>query len=154
ALHWACVSVDKPRPSARYGHTANLIGSLFVVFGGQLGDNFFDDTWSFDIRGEKAAWSLIEPKDGISPPARTGHVSVTFEETIYIIGGTDGQYHYDDTWCFDLQAKQWTELKCTGISPAPREGYACALVGDTIYIFGGRGVDGKGLDGLSALKIS
>lgn len=72
----------------------------------------------------------------------------------YSFGGTDGQYHYNDTWAFDLLTRKWTELKCIGFIPSPREGHAAAVVDDVIYVFGGRGVDGKDLGDLAAFKIS
>jgi Galactose oxidase, central domain len=68
-------------------------------------------------------------------------------------GGPDGQYHYNDTWLFDISTRQWTELQCTGYIPSPREGHAAALVGDIMYIFGGRGVDGADLSDLTAINL-
>lgn len=69
-------------------------------------------------------------------------------------GGTDGQYHYNDTWAYDVNTRRWTELQCIGFIPSPREGHAAAVVDDVIYIFGGRGVDGKDLGDLAAFKLS
>jgi hypothetical protein len=69
-------------------------------------------------------------------------------------GGTDGQYHYNDTWCFDTSTGTWSDLTCIGFIPLPREGHAAALVDDVMYVFGGRGVDGKDLGDLAAFKIS
>lgn len=69
-------------------------------------------------------------------------------------GGTDGKFHYNDTWVFDVATRIWTELTCIGFIPAAREGHAAALVDDVIYVFGGRGVDGKDLNDLAAFKIS
>lgn len=69
-------------------------------------------------------------------------------------GGTDGQYHYNDTWSFDVNTRIWKELTCIGFIPVPREGHAAALVDDVIYVFGGRGVDGQDLGDLAAYKIS
>lgn len=69
-------------------------------------------------------------------------------------GGTDGQYHYNDTWVYDVNTGRWTELQCIGFIPSPREGHAAAVVDDVIYIFGGRGVDGKDLGDLAAFKLS
>lgn len=69
-------------------------------------------------------------------------------------GGTDGAFHYNDTWCFDMQTRIWTELTCIGFIPVPREGHSAALVGDVMYVFGGRGVDGKDLGDLGSFKIS
>lgn len=69
-------------------------------------------------------------------------------------GGTDGSYHYNDTWAFDVNSRTWQELTCIGYIPVPREGHAAALVDDVIYVFGGRGVDGKDLGDLAAFKIT
>jgi Galactose oxidase, central domain len=69
-------------------------------------------------------------------------------------GGTDGQYHYNDTWCYDTNTSTWTELSCIGYIPVPREGHAATLVDDVMYILGGRGVDGQDLEDLAAFKIS
>lgn len=69
-------------------------------------------------------------------------------------GGTDGQYHYNDTWAYDVNTRRWSELQCIGFIPSPREGHAAAVVDDVIYIFGGRGVDGKDLGDLAAFKLS
>jgi len=69
-------------------------------------------------------------------------------------GGTDGQYHYNDTWAFDLNTRVWSELNCIGFIPSPREGHSASIVDDVIYVFGGRGVDGKDLGDLAAFKLS
>ena len=69
-------------------------------------------------------------------------------------GGTDCQYHYNDTWVFDTTTRTWQELNCIGFIPSPREGHAASIVDDVIYVFGGRGVDGKDLGDLGAFKIS
>lgn len=74
--------------------------------------------------------------------------------TVIRFGGTDGQFHYNDTWVFDVATRQWKELQCIGFIPSPREGHASALVDDVMYIFGGRGIDGKDLGDLAAFKIS
>ena len=72
----------------------------------------------------------------------------------YSFGGTDHQYHYNDTWAFDTTTKAWCELPCSGYIPAPREGHAAALVDDIMYVFGGRGVNGANIGQLAAFRIS
>lgn len=69
-------------------------------------------------------------------------------------GGTDSQYHYNDTWTYDTAVRAWAELHCIGFIPSPREGHSAALVDDVVYVYGGRGVDGKDLGDLGAFKIS
>lgn len=87
------------------------------------------------------------------PLCRTGHACISYGDQLYVFGGTDGQYHYNDTWCFDPPTRVWSELKCIGFIPVPREGHSAALVDDVMYIFGGRGVDGKDLGDLTGFKI-
>lgn len=147
--------VDNPGPVGRYGHTVSIVGSRFYIFGGQVDGEFMQDFWAFDLNSLKGTpkWQRIEPP-GESPARRTGHASVTYKDKIYIFGGTDGQYHYNDTWCYDATANTWKELSCIGYIPVTREGHAACLVDDVMYIFGGRGVDGKELGDLASLKLS
>lgn len=76
------------------------------------------------------------------------------EHKLYIFGGTDGAFHYNDTWCFDLATRTWSELQCIGYVPVAREGCAASLVDGVMYVFGGRDVNGKDLGDLAAFKIS
>ncbi len=69
-------------------------------------------------------------------------------------GGTDGAFHYNDTWQYDVPTRTWTELQCIGYIPVPREGHSAALVDDVMYVFGGRDVNGKDLGDLTAFKIT
>ncbi|KZV91323.1 hypothetical protein EXIGLDRAFT_615741 [Exidia glandulosa HHB12029] len=155
---WTKVTTPDPTPVGRYGHAVTMVGTKFYVFGGQADLEFLNDLWAFDLSSLRASaptWDLVWPAQGNEPPPRrTGHVCVTHQEKIYVFGGTDGKFHYNDTWVFDVTTRMWSELTCIGFIPAAREGHAAALVDDVIYIFGGRGVDGKDLNDLAAFKIS
>ncbi|WFD33963.1 hypothetical protein MCUN1_000791 [Malassezia cuniculi] len=144
-----------PGPAGRYGHTLSIIGSNLLMFGGQVESTFFDELWLFDLNTLKTTpvWQLISV-NGPRPARRTGHTCVTYQDRLYLFGGTDGNYHYNDTWCFDLVSRTWTELKCIGYIPVPREGHAACLIDDIMYVFGGRGVDGSDLGDLASFKIS
>ncbi|KAF9566136.1 hypothetical protein CPC08DRAFT_720114 [Agrocybe pediades] len=142
---------NAPAPMGRYGHAVTMIGTKLFVFGGHGGEDgrVLNDLWSFDLQSIKsnaagARWELWEPASPDRPAPRTGHV----------FGGTDKDYHYNDTWSFSLTTRKWTELSCIGYTPAPRESHAAAIVGNVIYIFGGRGVNGQDLGDLAAFKIS
>lgn len=153
---WTRVGVQGPSPVGRYGHAVTMVGSKLFVFGGQVDGQFLNDLWAFDLNSlrSKATWELYEPTSGPKPAHRTGHVCITYGDRVLVFGGTDGQYHYNDTWEFNLATRRWTELQCIGYTPAPREGHAAALVDDVMYVFGGRGVDGKDLGDLAAFKIT
>ncbi|GAA5841877.1 hypothetical protein JCM11251_005408 [Rhodosporidiobolus azoricus] len=156
---WTRVKTLGRAPEGRYGHAAAMVGSRFFVFGGQTDDGGFrNDLGWFDLQKLKAGqprWSFVDyAPNQVVPPPRTGHTCVTHGDSLYIFGGTDGSYHYNDTWQYDLTTGQWTELACIGYIPVPREGHAATLVDDVMYVFGGRGVDGKDLEDLAAFKIS
>ncbi|EMD41957.1 hypothetical protein CERSUDRAFT_110507 [Gelatoporia subvermispora B] len=154
---WTRVTTSGPAPVGRYGHAVTMVGSKFYMFGGQVDGDFLNDLWAFDLNTlrSKATWEPVEPAEGSPRPAqRTGHICVTHGDKIYLFGGTDCQYHYNDTWVFDTITRVWSELTCIGFIPSPREGHAASLVDDVIYVFGGRGVDGKDLGDLGAFKIS
>ncbi|KLO08605.1 galactose oxidase [Schizopora paradoxa] len=148
---------DSATPKGRYGHTLSAVGPMLYVFGGQREGTFFNDMWSFDLRSLRdyktnpLRWELVHEDGAIKVPARrTGHVSVSDGDKIYIFGGTDGQYHYNDTWMFCTSTRTWTELSCIGYIPSAREGHAAAAANGRMYIFGGRGVNGEDLADLAA----
>ncbi|KZT18428.1 galactose oxidase [Neolentinus lepideus HHB14362 ss-1] len=153
---WTRVGVQGPSPVGRYGHAVTMVSSKFFVFGGQVDGQFLNDLWAFDLNSlrAKATWELFEPSSGPKPARQTGHVCINYGDRVIVFGGTDGQYHYNDTWEFNLATHKWTELQYIGYTPAPQEGHAAALVDNVMYIFGGRGVDGKDLGDLAAFKIT
>lgn len=61
---------------------------------------------------------------------------------------------FNDVWCYEFRANQWTQIDCVGFIPTPREGHAAALVNDVMYIFGGRTDEGVDLGDLAAFRIS
>ncbi|VBB88375.1 Conserved hypothetical protein [Yarrowia lipolytica] len=156
-LKWTVANPKGSRPAGRYGHSLSTVGSKLFVFGGQLDDYFFDDLVCFDLtklRSPECRWTTIEPADGVSPPPRTNHTVVTYQDKLYMYGGTDGQLWYSDTWCFDPVTNLWTQLNCSGFIPTPSEGHAATVVNDIMYVFGGRSSKGDDLGVLSALKLS
>ncbi|KZT52545.1 hypothetical protein CALCODRAFT_487056 [Calocera cornea HHB12733] len=176
---WHRVQTSGAGPSGRYGHSVALCDSKFLVFGGQVDGKFMGDLWSFDLNTLKTGpqWECLflpppssDPLNptngkekgpisdgpygqGAGPAPRTGHCMAVHGGKVYVFGGTDGGFHYNDVWAFDVRTRRWDELKTIGYIPSPREGHACALVDDVMYVFGGRGVNGRDLDDLAAFKI-
>ncbi|KAJ8105304.1 hypothetical protein OPT61_g10260 [Boeremia exigua] len=162
--HWSRALPQGPRPTGRYGHTLNILGSKIYIFGGQVEGFFFNDLVAFDLNSLQSSasrWEVLLPntKDqasphGRSPPARTNHSVVTWQDRLYLFGGTDGVTWFNDVWTYDPRSNSWTELDCIGYIPVAREGHSAALVNDTMYIFGGRTQEGVDLGDLAAFRIS
>ncbi|KAL8838292.1 MAG: hypothetical protein Q9170_002189 [Blastenia crenularia] len=152
------------RPAGRYGHTLNILGSKIYVFGGQVEGCFFNDLWAFDLNALQNAnskWEMLIPNsldggppEGQIPPARTNHSTITWNDKLYLFGGTNGTQWFNDVWAYDARQLTWTQLDCIGYIPTQREGHSAALVNDVMYIFGGRTEDGTDLGDLAAFKIT
>lgn len=142
----------------------NILGSKLYVFGGQVEGFFFNDLIAFDLnqlQNPANKWEVLIPNSheggppaGQIPPARTNHTIVSFNDKLFLFGGTNGVQWFNDVWSYDHIANSWTEIDCVGFIPAPREGHASALVSDVMYVFGGRTDEGMDLGDLSAFRIS
>ncbi|KAH8590221.1 hypothetical protein B0O99DRAFT_691663 [Bisporella sp. PMI_857] len=161
---WSRAVPAGPRPSGRYGHSLNILGSKIYVFGGQVEGYFMNDLVAFDLNQLQVPtnrWEMLirnsddgGPSPGEVPPARTNHSVVTYNEKLYLFGGTNGFQWFNDVWCYDPLDNTWTVLDCIGYIPASREGHAAAIVNDVMYIFGGRTEEGADLGDLAAFRIS
>ncbi|EAA36526.3 hypothetical protein GE21DRAFT_2107 [Neurospora crassa] len=161
---WSRALPGGPRPAGRYGHTLNILGSKIYVFGGQVEGYFMNDLAAFDLNQLQMPsnrWEMLiattEPgttPQGNVPPARTNHSMVTFNDKMYLFGGTNGFQWFNDVWCYDPSTNAWTMLECIGYIPVPREGHAAAIVDDVMYIFGGRTEEGADLGDLAAFRIT
>lgn len=90
-------------PSARYLHTANFIDGLMLLFGGNTynGSMKTDSTkcyshefLMYDVFCDNWITSSV-PSMFYSDLARFGHSAVTFEDSLYIYGGFNGQMMND-----------------------------------------------------------
>lgn len=107
---------------------------------------------SLPIVTQNPRWDIIEPQTE-SPPARSGHSAAVHDGKIYIFGGADADYFYNDIWCFDTRALTWTPIPASGYLPTGRHGHSCTLVDGVLYIFGGNSPDGTELNDAYAFKI-
>ncbi|EEY15640.1 kelch repeat-containing protein [Verticillium alfalfae VaMs.102] len=161
---WSRALPSGPRPSGRYGHSLNILGSKIYVFGGQVEGYFMNDLSAFDLNQLQMPnnrWELLiqnsdsgGPPPGQIPPARTNHSVITYNDKMYLFGGTNGYQWFNDVWCYDPALNEWSQMDCIGYIPVPREGHAATVVDDVMYIFGGRTEEGADLGDLAAFRIT
>jgi len=82
------------RPTGRYGHSLNILGSKIFIFGGQVEGYFMNDLAAFDLNQLQMPnnrWEMLiptsdsgSPSQGKLPPARTNHSVVTFNDKLYL----------------------------------------------------------------------
>ncbi|CAG8478565.1 1426_t:CDS:10 [Diversispora eburnea] len=155
--HWSKILIPITTSAGRYGHSANMIGNVMYIFGGQNERGiYFNDLITFDLKEPKTndlGWKFVVPINE-PPSVRAGHSVCSYQDNLYVFGGTDGIKCYNDLWCYDTKNNFWTEIICECATPIPRESHRASLIDDVFYIFGGRTIEGKELSDLAAFKLN
>ncbi|MCG8418013.1 MAG: hypothetical protein MJE77_08740 [Proteobacteria bacterium] len=135
---WTEVTPTNFSPSARWNHamTYDAARGHIVLFGGSDANGAKqNDTWQW--MGTR--WTQTA-RDGVLPPARSGH-AMAYDEVrhwIVLFGGNGANgAKYGDTWIWD--GAEWIELFPPGPVPAARAGHAMSYdaARDRIVLFGG-----------------
>ena len=153
ARAWAEVATAGDKPEAKGNHSASLVGSFVVVFGGELakGRRNVADVHVLDLN--TLTWAAVEAA-GKAPAARSSHTAAAYlDRFILIFGGGNVSNCFNDVHVLDLHDMSWSKPECSGAAPAPRAGHSCALVGSLLYILGG-GDNTGGCSGLACLDVS
>ncbi|KAI8977696.1 hypothetical protein BDF20DRAFT_581865 [Mycotypha africana] len=125
------------------------------IWGGQQDGHYFNDLFFFNTStfNHTPRWEQVIYASSECPQPRSGHISVIFENKLYIFGGTNGRHLFNDIWSFDLHSRVWTRIEADGFIPIARESCAAAMSDDVIYIIGGKAENGVELNDLCAYKI-
>ncbi|KAG0259273.1 Negative regulator of mitotic exit, partial [Linnemannia exigua] len=143
-------------PAPRHSHAACVIGTTLYIFGGQFNGYYLSDIACFDMKSLNTSnprWNRLEPASEL-PPARAGHCAAAHDGKVYIFGGADDQFFYNDIWCYDPQTNKWEAVPAFGVLPTSRQGHASSVVDDTMYIYGGMNHEDQLLGDLSAFKFN
>ncbi|KAF8975104.1 Negative regulator of mitotic exit [Entomortierella lignicola] len=153
---WNKPLIQTMQPAPRHSHAACIIGTVMYIIGGQYSGYYLNDISSFDMKslnGKHPKWSILEPKSSL-PPARAGHCAAAYEGKLYIFGGADDKYYYNDIWCYDPQTNKWEAVSAFGTLPASRQGHTATVIGDTMYVYGGMNFEDQLLGDLCAFKFT
>ena len=87
--HWSRALPAGPRPSGRYGHSLNILGSKIFIFGGQVEGYFMNDLSAFDLNQLQMPnnrWEILQAGDtsAKTPAARTNHSMITYNDKMYL----------------------------------------------------------------------
>ncbi|KAG0045353.1 Negative regulator of mitotic exit [Gryganskiella cystojenkinii] len=160
-LHTARKQWNKPLiqtllPAPRHSHAACMVNTVMYVFGGQLSGFYMNDIASFDaktLNGKRPVWTQLDPKSDL-PPARAGHCAASFDGKVYIFGGADNKYYYNDIWCYNPETDRWSSIAAFGTLPDSRQGHTTVVIDDTMYVFGGMNNEDRLLGDLWAFNFT
>uniref|UniRef100_A0A2P2I7Q2 Kelch domain-containing protein 10 n=2 Tax=Hirondellea gigas TaxID=1518452 RepID=A0A2P2I7Q2_9CRUS len=127
-------------PMARYRHEVLLHNGELVVFGGGQKDVTapLDTLAAFDIVTRKWRYihTFVDPFTQSYPKPRKCHVTVRYQDYVYIHGGCDEYHSFGDMWRMSLSTYVWQELPHGATSP--RHFHSAAVNQDgCLYMHGG-----------------
>lgn len=141
-MSWRLVSSperDKPspsgrdvRPKARGYHTANMVGSKLIIYGGSDGGECFNDVWVYDV--DTQAWRPV------SIPVtfrRLSHTATIVGSYLFVIGGHDGNEYSNEVLLLNLVTMSWDRRKVYGLPPSGRGYHGTVLYDSRLFVIGG-----------------
>ncbi|KAK0731437.1 conjugation with cellular fusion protein [Lasiosphaeris hirsuta] len=128
----ATVNGKDTRPKARGYHTANMVGSKLIIYGGSDGGECFNDVWVYDV--ETHVWKAV------SIPVtfrRLSHTATIVGSYLFVVGGHDGNEYSNDILLLNLVTMSWDKRKVYGLPPSGRGYHGTVLYDSRLLMIGG-----------------
>lgn len=122
----------EPRPKARGYHTANMVSSNLIVFGGSDGGECFNDVWVYDV--EAQSWKCAS-----MPVAyrRLSHTATIVGSYLFVVGGHDGSEYSSEVLLLNLVTMMWDKKEIYGLPPSGRGYHGAVLYDSRLFVIGG-----------------
>lgn len=120
------------RPKARGYHTANMVGSKLIIYGGSDGGECFNDVWVYDV--ETHAWKTVNIPVTYR---RLSHTATIVGSYLFVIGGHDGNEYSDDVLLLNLVTMTWDKRRVYGVPPSGRGYHGTVLHDSRLLMIGG-----------------
>ncbi|CAK7274309.1 hypothetical protein SEPCBS119000_006102 [Sporothrix epigloea] len=124
--------LNQARPKARGYHTANIVGTKLIIFGGSDGGECFNDVWVYDV--ETHLWRAV------SMPVthrRLSHTATIVGSYLFVIGGHDGTEYSNEVLLLNLVTMLWDRRKVYGLPPSGRGYHSTVLYDSRLLLIGG-----------------
>ena len=128
--------VKKPPALTSVSMAYDELSDHIVLFGGYDGTKYINETWSYNYTSNN--WTNMKPVN--APSARYGHAMEydSNHDQIILFGGSDGTKNLNDTWAYDYDNNNWTNISPV-IGPSPRRASMITYdsQSDLMILFGG-----------------
>lgn len=124
--------------TSRSGHTATLLGTDLVVFGGVKGRKFLNSISVLDTTAW--SWEGTVKATGVAPQPRSYHSAVAISDTkLVVFGGNNADKSFNTIHVLEKNGKKfhWSHPNASGTLPSPRTGHSMVLRNGMIVVFGG-----------------
>ncbi|KAG7502380.1 ileal sodium/bile acid cotransporter [Solea senegalensis] len=105
-------SPQRQMPTNRKGHSAVVVGSAMLVYGGLVDmKGSSQDFWSLDF--DTMTWSLLStlPQNSLGPGPRHSHSAMVYQDCMYLFGGLKGLREQRDFWKWNSSNQIWSSLR-------------------------------------------
>lgn len=120
------------RPKARGYHTANMVSSKLIIFGGSDGGECFDDVWVYDV--DQQFWRAVSIPVAFR---RLSHTATIVGSYLFVIGGHDGNEYSNDVLLLNLVTMTWDRRRVYGKAPSGRGYHGAVLYDSRLIVIGG-----------------
>lgn len=120
------------RPKARGYHTANMVGSKLIIYGGSDGGECFNDVWVYDV--ETHVWKSVNIP---TTYRRLSHTATIVGSYLFVVGGHDGNEYSNDVLLLNLVTMTWDKRKVYGLPPSGRGYHGTVLHDSRLLVIGG-----------------
>ncbi|KAK3422226.1 hypothetical protein EUGRSUZ_G02738 [Eucalyptus grandis] len=136
SLQCGIVETSGKAPAARGGHSASLVGSKLIVFGGEdKKRRLLNDVHILEL--ETMSWELLEATQTTPAPRFDHTAAVHGDRYLVVFGGCSHSIFFCDLHVLDLQTKEWSQPEIPGDMISPRAGHAAVTIGESWYVVGG-----------------
>ncbi|KAF6837758.1 Host cell factor 1 [Colletotrichum plurivorum] len=124
--------VRETRPKPRGYHTANMVGSKLIIFGGSDGGECFNDVWVYDV--DAHIWKAVAIPVTFR---RLSHTATLVGSYLFVIGGHDGNEYSNDVLLLNLVTMTWDRRRVYGLPPSGRGYHGTVLYDSRLFVIGG-----------------
>lgn len=120
------------RPKARGYHTANIVGTKLIIYGGSDGGECFNDVWVYDV--ESHTWRSVNVP---VTHRRLSHTATIVGSYLFVVGGHDGNEYSNDVLLLNLVTMTWDKRRVYGLPPSGRGYHGTVLHDSRLLMIGG-----------------